>query len=493
MLYHAHNKRRWNTAGLHYLADFVAVIVGFVISCELRFNADYTPNLMLYVPGVMLAALVLPSVFYVGGLYTSTWTGASIWRRLGCLVSGILACLMIIFTVGAIDASLSIGRGVLAISFMLITFFTVLHHIYILGKPKIVAQKSLVFVSNRQDEKFVSFIMEHASLIRVTGVIVVGDYPYKGPVENVSNLNQFSIKGLEGDTQLLMNEELLANAEVTSLVRRARYEGISMNLFVDVYEELFHSVPLSMVTERWLHHASSQCNVDYMRRYKRLFDVGISLLVLTLASPLLLLGMLLIKLNSPGPIFFRQERMGKAGRIFEVIKLRSMHLDAEKDGPQWASSNDNRAFTVGKWLRKFRIDEIPQLFNVLKGEMSFVGPRPERKFFVDSLEKKIPYFRERLLVQPGLTGWAQVRYPYGANELDAWRKTELDLYYIKNMSLLLDFFILLETIRTVLTGGRTAHAAEISKQSAWKTLSPTLFTPECPAKAHTEASGITLS
>jgi lipopolysaccharide/colanic/teichoic acid biosynthesis glycosyltransferase len=171
--------------------------------------------------------------------------------------------------------------------------------------------------------------------------------------------------------------------------------------------------------------------------------------------------MVLVRLTSQGPIFYRQVRSGRYGKDFEVLKLRTMRVDAEAHGAQWASGRkDSRLTPVGGLLRTFRIDEIPQLWNILQGDMSFVGPRPERPEFVETLSAEIPFFEERLLVQPGLTGWAQVCYPYGASVDDARRKLEYDLYYMKHMSLMLDLFILLDTVRTVVRGGAQRRGGE---------------------------------
>jgi len=166
-----------------------------------------------------------------------------------------------------------------------------------------------------------------------------------------------------------------------------------------------------------------------------------------------------IKLTSPGPIFYRQNRAGRFGRDFEMLKLRTMHVDSEKNGAQWCGKDDPRIHPVGRFLRRYRIDEIPQLWHVFCGHMSFVGPRPERPEMIAQLAKEIPFYEERQMVQPGITGWAQVSYPYGASVLDTRRKLEYDLYYMKHMSLFLDVFILLDTIRTVLSGG--AREAEV--------------------------------
>jgi exopolysaccharide biosynthesis polyprenyl glycosylphosphotransferase len=183
---------------------------------------------------------------------------------------------------------------------------------------------------------------------------------------------------------------------------------------------------------------------------KRLLDLALSFAGLLLSLPITLVTALVIKLESPGPIFYFQERIGEKERRFQVIKFRSMRLDAEKDGPIWANLNDNRVTRFGRFIRMARIDEIPQMWNVLKGEMSFVGPRPERPVFVKQLVEKIPYYSLRHNVKPGITGWAQICYPYGASEEDALRKLEYDLYYLKNISLRLDLGIIFMTAKTIL-------------------------------------------
>jgi lipopolysaccharide/colanic/teichoic acid biosynthesis glycosyltransferase len=173
--------------------------------------------------------------------------------------------------------------------------------------------------------------------------------------------------------------------------------------------------------------------------------------MLIVCAPLIVVTAVLIKLDSQGPVFFSQERVGEKGKIYRIHKFRSMAADAEKQsGPVWAQSDDDRITRVGNIIRRLRIDEIPQLYNVLKGEMSFVGPRPEREFFVKQLEDLIPYYAIRYTVKPGITGWAQVCYGYGASVEDAVEKLNYDLFYIKNMTTLMDFMIVLQTIKIVL-------------------------------------------
>jgi len=183
---------------------------------------------------------------------------------------------------------------------------------------------------------------------------------------------------------------------------------------------------------------------------KRLVDVVASAVGLIISFPCICLCAIAIKFDSPGPVFYFQERVGEKRKTYSLIKFRSMTVNAEKDGPVWAGTDDNRVTRVGSFIRKVRIDEIPQMWNVLKGQMSFVGPRPERPVFVDQLEKIIPYYSLRHNVKPGITGWAQISYPYGASAEDALRKLEYDLYYIKNMSLRMDLWIIFQTIKTVL-------------------------------------------
>ncbi|MBB6176074.1 exopolysaccharide biosynthesis polyprenyl glycosylphosphotransferase [Anoxybacillus tengchongensis] len=180
---------------------------------------------------------------------------------------------------------------------------------------------------------------------------------------------------------------------------------------------------------------------------KRLFDIFISILMLLMLWPLFVVIALVVRIDSPGPVLYTQERIGKDGRPFLVFKFRTMVQDAEKNGPQWAEKGDQRITRIGYYLRKYRLDELPQLLNVVKGEMSLIGPRPERLVFIERFEKEIPTFRERLCVRPGITGWAQV---HGGYELTPKEKLELDLYYIQHCSFLLDLKILLKSIPVVI-------------------------------------------
>ncbi|RMD63212.1 MAG: TIGR03013 family PEP-CTERM/XrtA system glycosyltransferase [Alphaproteobacteria bacterium] len=228
------------------------------------------------------------------------------------------------------------------------------------------------------------------------------------------------------------------------------FQGISVCDFLRFWEREAKRVDLDALPQNWLIYSSSFPGNRLHRFFKRLFDIVVSVIALILLMPLLVSTAIAIRLDSPGPVFYRQQRVGLRGQPFELLKFRSMRPDAERDGPRWAAARDDRVTTIGSFIRKVRIDELPQIFNVLKGEMSFVGPRPERPFFVEQLAKEIPFYRERFRVKPGITGWAQLNYPYGASVADARAKLEYDLYYIRHFGLMLDTIIVLQTIRVVL-------------------------------------------
>lgn len=220
------------------------------------------------------------------------------------------------------------------------------------------------------------------------------------------------------------------------------------------YEREQRLVFIETLTPSWLVFSDGFINYGARPLIKRFFDILASLLLLAVSWWVMLLTALAIYIESGfgAPVLYRQTRVGYRDKPFQVIKFRSMRVDAEKNGAQWASEIDDRVTRVGKFIRKCRIDELPQLFNVLKGEMSFVGPRPERPEFVQGFEENIPYYKERHRVKPGITGWAQLCYPYGASEYDTWQKLQYDLYYVKNYSLFLDLTIMMSTIEVVLWG-----------------------------------------
>ena len=232
-----------------------------------------------------------------------------------------------------------------------------------------------------------------------------------------------------------------------------RMKGVKVVELPTFLEREYRQVLLESLNPSWIVLGDGFRQGFVGNTVKRLFDLTVSGALLLLTLPIMLVAALCIYLESGAPVLFRQERVGQGGRIFTLYKLRSMRNDAEGDGtPHWARANDDRTTKVGRFIRKYRIDELPQIFNVFQGEMSFVGPRPERPFFVDQLVKQIPFYALRHSAKPGITGWAQVRYPYGASIDDAIEKLQYDLYYVKNHGLFLDFTILISTVEVVLWG-----------------------------------------
>jgi sugar transferase (PEP-CTERM system associated) len=232
-----------------------------------------------------------------------------------------------------------------------------------------------------------------------------------------------------------------------------KLQGITITEISAFFEREYQRLDLQSMNTSWLVFGSG-FRQNWLRNFiKRFFDIALSLLLVILTLPIMLFTAVAVRLDSPGPTLYWQTRVGRGNTEFAICKFRSMRQDAEQSGtPQWAASNDARITRVGRVIRKLRIDELPQIFNVLKGEMSFIGPRPERPIFVEQLSNQIPYFLARHSIRPGISGWAQVRYPYGASVEDAKEKLQYDLYYVKNHTLFLDILILLETIKVVLFG-----------------------------------------
>src|SRR2546421_1131409 len=239
------------------------------------------------------------------------------------------------------------------------------------------------------------------------------------------------------------------------LLRLSLSGDVSIEESASFYERLTGRVLLDMIRPSWLIFSSRGQRARFHELVRAIMNRVIALAGAILSLPIAIATALLIKIDSRGPVLYKQERVGKNGRAFTLMKFRSMRTDAEKDGPVWASNGDDRMTRVGKIIRKIRVDEIPQFWNIMRGDMNFVGPRPERPHFVAQLAQEIDYYEQRHLIAPGLTGWAQIKYPYGASIEDAKKKLEYDLYYIKNQNVMLDATIMFETIKTILSGRGT--------------------------------------
>ncbi|NMN03985.1 MULTISPECIES: TIGR03013 family XrtA/PEP-CTERM system glycosyltransferase [unclassified Novosphingobium] len=291
-----------------------------------------------------------------------------------------------------------------------------------------------------------------------SGFVIVGYVAMSGqpPVveeaisrDALPNLTRF-VENL-GVSEVVLALEERRNALPLKDLLRIKTTGVHVNDFSTFVERETGRVDLDTVNPSWLIFSDGFSSGRMLSgAIKRAFDICASVILLALTAPIIVLFAILVKLDSKGPAFFRQTRVGLYGETFNLIKLRSMRTDAEVDGAQWAAKNDPRVTRIGRLIRKLRIDELPQTWTVLKGQMSFVGPRPERPEFVSDLEEHLPYYAERHMVKPGITGWAQINYPYGASIEDARHKLEYDLYYAKNYTPFLDLLILLQTLRVVL-------------------------------------------
>lgn len=306
-------------------------------------------------------------------------------------------------------------------------------------------------------------VAREAMLRRDLGYKVAGFIAEDPELVGQSLLNP-QVLGVVGDLNRIVEERKIDRVVVALQNRRGRMpvdqllqirlkgqaaieEGTSL------YEKLTGKISVEMLRPSWIIFSGGGKRSTIWGIIRRLFNIVMSAIAIVLSLPIAIIAAIAIKLDSPGPVLYTQERVGKNGRPFKIIKFRSMRQDAEKDGTaQWAVKGDSRITRIGNFIRKTRIDEIPQFINILRGEMSFVGPRAERPVFVEQLTEQIPFYSQRHLVEPGLTGWAQVNYGYGASVEDAIQKLQYDLYYIKNVSLLFDIWIMFKTIKIVLFG-----------------------------------------
>lgn len=273
-------------------------------------------------------------------------------------------------------------------------------------------------------------------------------------LQKLGSLDDFNSQHQNLWSGVVITNAKLISQDHTEILMNMRLRGIRVYNLHQFYEQFLYKLPVNHLKKDWLAIAQG---FDLLHnpiglKFKRITDLCLAITLLIATCPFLFITCILVKITSHGPILFTQIRTGENGNDFILYKFRSMVLDAEKHGAQWATKNDSRITKFGKILRLSRLDELPQLWNVFKGDMSFIGPRPERPEFNTQLEKQIPFYNLRHLVKPGITGWAQVLYPYGANIEDAKEKLEYDLYYIKNYSLFLDISILFKTVRVMILG-----------------------------------------
>ena len=430
------------------LVLFQSLVLGFQI------RLSYTGPLPLAEAGVFTAVML---VMMTGlGLYQSQ---AEPFRTtVQRIVVAYGLTLIVLSVIFYLIPEAYIGRGVFAVSSMFALAGVVLVRLMFfrvtdLGLPK---RRILVLGNGPEAEDVIRFLHEGA---RSRTIQYAGLYPVMperdpaSPHRSVSHDQlRRTVKDLRVSEVVIAVRERRGGVLPLRQLLDARLKGVKVMDLVSFYEREQGLLRVDNLRASWLIFSNGFEQGMLRDVVKRSFDVLVSLAMLVLTAPILLLAMLAVAFDSGLPIFYRQERVGQGGRPFVILKLRTMRRDAEKGGAQWAHANDTRVTRVGRFLRKSRIDELPQLWNVLRGHMSFVGPRPERPVFVQRLLEDIPYYDVRHSVKPGVTGWSQVRYPYGASVEDSLRKLQYDLYYVKNHSLFLDLMILVETVQVVLLG-----------------------------------------
>jgi sugar transferase (PEP-CTERM system associated) len=351
-----------------------------------------------------------------------------------------------------------IGRGVSSIALplaltLMVTWRVTIH--WFLGHPDI-GERVLIVGSGASAVE----IAREALARRDVGYRIIGFVDTDPALVGKSLINPRVI-GLTSELDVLVKRENVDRIVVALGERRGQFPtdqlldlslsgNVSIEECASFYERLTGRVHLDMMRPSWLIFSGRGRQKRLSAFTRAVMHRSVALIGAILSLPFALVTAVLIKLESRGPILYKQERVGKNGQPFVLMKFRSMRVDAEKNGPTWAKTDDDRATRVGRIIRKIRVDEIPQFWNILKGEMSFVGPRPERPQFVADLEARLPYYAERHMVKPGITGWAQINFPYGASVEDARQKLEYDLYYAKNYTPFLDILILLQTVRVVL-------------------------------------------
>ena len=454
------------TIGL-LVADAVIIYGGIVLAMYLRLGVEGSEYQLNGNNGwlkILLATGVCGLIFYFYDLYDYTvmTNRRELMLRLVQALGIAWALLAFVFYFAP---PLLIGRGVSVISVPLVLVLAlswrVLIH-YLTGHPEI-GEKILVVGTGQAARDTVDAVSER----RDAGYRIVGFVTENGIKPN-TKIGETTVVGTTAELDRIVKNEKIDRIVIAVRERRGTFPtdtllkmslagNVSIEECTSFFERVTGQVHVDMLRPSWLIFAGRPKDTRLKSVFRELSHRGLALIGLVLSLPIAILTAVLIKLESRGEIFYKQDRVGKNGKIFKVIKFRSMRTDAEKDGkPIWAVAGDDRVTRVGRVIRKIRVDEIPQFWNIIKGEMSFVGPRPERPHFVAQLAEEIPFYDHRHLVAPGLTGWAQIKYPYGASVEDARQKLQYDLYYIKNQSLALDLVIVFETIKTVLfsKGGR---------------------------------------
>ena len=437
-----------------------ALILGAVaVSAYARLGAQAWPLLVAdMLPKALMITLVCQLCLYYGDLYDDPRVGGNRTELLIRILRALGITLFILAALYTIFPGLTVARGVLAPAAAMavagvigwrLTFAWAARRVgpreRLLLVGTSVAGLALGHELHSREElgaQIVGFVDVDA-----TGSAGIGPLDFLGTIEDIPAL----VRARSVDRVVVSLADARGKLPMDKLLEM-KLDGVRFDHLPSVYEEYTGKIAVENLRPSWLIFSPGFRKTRALLGVKRLVDVCAATVGLLLAAPILLVLAALVRLTSPGPAFYSQRRVGRDGRVFTVLKLRSMCVDAERDtGPVWTRpGGDARITRVGRFLRRSRLDELPQLWTILLGHMSLVGPRPERPEFVQSLRQQIPFYGQRHVVKPGLTGWAQVRYTYGATVEDAVEKLQYDLFYIKNLSIAFDLFIVFETVKTVL-------------------------------------------
>jgi sugar transferase (PEP-CTERM system associated) len=434
------------------LAEAAVVFQSVLLGYQLR-TLDWSSKLPFVEAGVF--TLIMMIMMSALGLYQSQAEPFRTTVQRVLIAYGL--SLVIMAAVFYVFPDTYIGRGAFAFislfaigGVLTVRFFSL--SLTDVGLPK---RRVLVMGNGAEADTIIRFLHEGH---RGRAVQYAGLYPVlsdKADVDQIIDHEQLrrTVRDLRVSEIVVAVKERRGGVLPLRQLLDCKLRGVRVMDLTSFYERELGQLRIDNLRASWLIFSEGFDSGIFRSVIKRIFDVIVSLAILVLSSPLWVVGLLAVFFETGRPLLYKQIRTGQGNRPFTIYKMRSMRTDAEKDGkPIWAGAGDTRVTRVGKFIRKTRIDELPQLFNVLKGDMSFVGPRPERPFFVEKLLEDIPYYDVRHSVKPGITGWSQVRYPYGASVEDAMAKLQYDLYYVKNHSLFLDLLIMMETVQVVVLG-----------------------------------------
>ena len=446
---------------LFVVGEGIFIFLSVIIASWMLIGSDLIVSERALIMKTLLIAAVCQMCLYYNDLYDLNITDSyqelfiRLLQALGAS-SILLAIIYFLFPVCII------GRGIFILSICFVVSFIVLWRIaytHVLNRG-LFDKKIILLGSGELAQNIAKEIGENRDCgYQVAAVVISKGYPGECIVNAPVNICKDGYDDLCNDAKAMGIDKIVVAIEerrngfpIRQLLQ-CRVDGIEVIEGTTFFEMLTGKLIVEKINPSWFIFSEGFRKSWLRIVMKRTGDLLLSIIMLIFLAPILALVAILIKLDSRGPVFFSQERVGQNRKSYMVHKFRSMVQDAEKkSGPVWAQANDSRVTRIGKFIRKWRIDEFPQLFNVIKGEMSFVGPRPEREFFVKALEEAIPYYGERFSVKPGVTGWAQVCYPYGASVEDAKEKLNYDLFYIKNMTIFMDIMVIMRTVKTVLFG-----------------------------------------